>query len=174
MVYPKDPHPRDPHKKSYLKFVGSRKQSETVPVKKYSDQSFTPNDSLYVRVVQKIQADAKDKTQSPFYPRNVRDSRRQAFGSTGLNYTQKRDTTLGPFSVKVLEKPGNTCDRFTQLMATNTNLSQTRQASPVKHSLSQDNEEPPSPVPSKLLVSDLASPKISFLAVSPDRKAAQD
>ena len=62
MVYPKDPHPRDPHKKLYLKAFGERKQSEVVPVKKYSDQSFTPNDSLYVRVVQKIQADAKDKT----------------------------------------------------------------------------------------------------------------
>lgn len=38
------------------------------PVRGHSDYIFTPNDSLYVRVVQKIQSDAHDKQISPFYP----------------------------------------------------------------------------------------------------------
>ena len=47
-----------------------------VPVKHPHEYVFTPNDSMYARVVQKILNDAGDSRLSPFAPKNIKDSRR--------------------------------------------------------------------------------------------------
>ena len=66
LKYPEDPHPKD--ERSY-KFKFQHVDSlYNEPIKKPHEYIYTPNDSLYQRVVQKIQTDEQDKTKSPFHP----------------------------------------------------------------------------------------------------------
>ena len=76
---------------------------------------FTPSNTQYQRLVQKVTNNLKLTEYSPHNEQNLQKQAMQIFGSTSgdLKYLASRDTTLGYFSVKEPFEIGQGCERFT-------------------------------------------------------------
>lgn len=83
---------------------------------------YCPNDTQYQRLIQKISATIEKTEKSKISPKNKLMSKMQAFGNSGQreDFSPKRETTLGYFSVKPTFDLGPSCVRFN---ARSTNVS---------------------------------------------------